>query len=71
MNNERRFTIIGWYHLGFFSPVVRRMVMIFLTVLIAMLLIFYVVPFKYAVATMAVWTAMFAVFLFIRRSNRY
>lgn len=71
MNDNRRFTVVGWYHLGFFHPVIRRVLMIVLAVMIASVLIFYIVPFKYAVGVMAVWAAMFGVFLFIRRSNRF
>ena len=71
MNNNSRFTVVGWYHLGFFNPVIRRIVMIVLAVMIAAVLIFYIVPFKYAVGVMAVWAAMFGVFLFIKRLYRY
>ncbi|MBO6225885.1 MAG: hypothetical protein J6N72_10665 [Psychrobacter sp.] len=71
MSDNRRFTVIGWYHLGFFHPVIRRLVMIALTVMIAGMLIFYIVPFKYAVGVITVWSILFSVFLFIRRSNRF
>lgn len=71
MSSDRKFTVIGWYHLGFFHPVVRRIVMIVLTMMIASTLIFYIVPFKYAIGVTAVWAALFGVFLFIRRSNRF
>lgn len=71
MSNQRKFTVIGWYHLGLFHPAIRRMVMLVLSVAIASLLILYIVPFKYAIVVMAVWAALFAVFLFVRRTNRF
>lgn len=70
MSNQRRFTIIGWYHLGFLHPAIRRIVMLVLSVAIASLLILYIVPFKYAIGVLAVWAVLFAIFLFVRRSNK-
>lgn len=71
MSDQRRFTIIGWYHLGFLHPAIRRTVMLVLSVVVASLLILYIVPFKYAIGVMALWAVLFAIFLFVRRTNRF
>lgn len=66
--SDKKFTVLNWYHLGFLNPSIRKAVMIALTLIIAATLIFYVVPFKYAIAVIAVWAFFFFTLLVIRKN---
>ncbi|MED6316490.1 MAG: hypothetical protein VYA60_04530 [Pseudomonadota bacterium] len=65
--SDKNFTVINWYHLGFLNPSIRKSVMIALTLVIAIPLIFYVVPFKYAIAVTGVWALFFATLLMVKK----
>lgn len=65
--SDKDFTVVNWYHLGFLNPSIRKSVMIALTLVIAIPLIFYVVPFKYAIAVIAVWALFFATLLTVKK----
>lgn len=64
---DKEFTLTNWYYLGFLNPTIRNIVMITLTLFIAISLILYVAPFKYALVLLAIWGFFFFAFLAIRK----
>ena len=71
MSSNRPFTVIGWYHLGFFHPMIRRTMMVLTTFVVASVFMFYIMPIKYAIAAFLTWLVFFGIFLLLRYGKEY
>lgn len=65
-NGNKEFTMSRWYHFGLLHPTLKRFIMLAIALIIMFALVFYVVPFKYAVGVLALCAGYLVVYLVAR-----
>lgn len=65
-NGNKAFTMSRWYHFGMLHPALRQLIMLATALVLMLVLVFYVVPFKYAIGVSAICFGYLVVYLTIR-----
>ncbi len=66
-DGTKLFTMSNWYYFGFFHSKVKRLFMLILALIVMSSLVFYVVPFKYAIGVYALCLAYLLVYILVRK----
>ena len=65
-NGNKIFTMSRWYHFGMLHPTLRQLIMLAVALVLMFVLVYYVVPFKYAIGVSALCFGYLAVYLIAR-----